>query len=106
MSSSFVLRLGHVQNSSAVLSAGFKPFRGEDVTHKRCSGCFELDLVQVELEVMLGETIMHVDDSAVMVLGGICQRFTSTDDSVVSNVHNAIDSTEDIMKAELKFLRR
>ena len=35
---------------------------------ERSSGCSELDLVQVEFEVMLRETIQQMQHSAVMIL--------------------------------------
>ena len=31
--------------------------RGKDVTHERCSRCFELNLVRDEFKIMLGETM-------------------------------------------------
>lgn len=42
------------------------------MTHERRIGRFELNLVRVEFEVTLGEVIEQIDDSVVMVSGGIC----------------------------------
>lgn len=42
------------------------------MTHERRIGRFELNLVRVEFEVMLGEVIQQIDDSVVMVPGAIC----------------------------------
>ena len=64
--------LGHVKNSGDYLFTRLESLTGKDVTHERCSGCFELNLVRVEFKIMLGQTIQQIHDSAVMVPGGLC----------------------------------
>ena len=76
------------------------------MTHEWCSGCLKLNLVWVERKVMLGEASQHVKDSAVMVFGGLFQRFTTADDNDnISDVYNPFYSTQDIMETMLKFFR-
>ena len=65
-------RLRHVKDCRSYFDAGLDYLKGEDVTHERRIGRFELNLVRVEFEVMLGEVIPQIDESVVMVPGGIC----------------------------------
>ena len=41
------------------------------MVHERCLSCFELDLVLVKFEVMLGDASLQVKNSAIMILGDI-----------------------------------
>ena len=53
----FLLRLGHVKDSGDNVGAGPESLWGENMSHKWCSARVELNLVWVEFELVLRETI-------------------------------------------------